>query len=214
MAPGVANRDIEPAVDAKLDIVDGVVSAAKIETEAEAADERARFLGDTVPVAITIGGEARRMRHIQRVAVEYRAARAVHRREHRVVVRLPVVVAIDEPQDASHARIGLQRAVAVDAHEELAREGGRKTGRVVDDRRRRKHLDLEALRRLDAGEDLGDRLGADGQRAASGQGGHIRRARDLLGEHSRRHDGEEQGGDREATGSRADTLCHHVRNSI
>ncbi len=84
------------------------------------------------------------MRDVQRLAVEDRAARAVHRREHGVVVGLAILVAVDESQDAPHAGVSLQRAVAIDADEELAGEGRRDARRVVDDRRRGEHLDLEA----------------------------------------------------------------------
>ena len=176
----VADGDVEPAVDAHLDAVDRVVGAAKVEAEAEPAHERARLLGDAVAVGVAVRGEVRRMRDVQRVAVEHRAARAVHRREHGVVVGLAVVVAVDEPQDAAHAGIGLQRAVAIDADEELAGEGRRDARRVVDDRRRGEHLDLEARRRLDAGENLVDGRGADRQRPARRHGRHVRRARRLL----------------------------------
>ncbi len=47
----VADGDVEPAVDADLDAVDGMVGAAKVEAEAQPADERARLLGDAVAVA-------------------------------------------------------------------------------------------------------------------------------------------------------------------
>ena len=206
----VADGDVEPAVHAHLDAVDGMVGAAKIEAEAQPTHERARLLGDAVAVGVPVRGEVRRVRDVQRLAVEDRAARAVHRREHGVVVGLPILVAVDEPQHAPHARISLQRAVAIDAHEELAGEGRGDARRVVDDRRRGEHLDLEARRRLDAGENLVNRRGGDRQRATWWHGRHVRRSRRLLLREHRGRGGRHQAKrDPRAISRRLHSLCHH-----
>ncbi len=131
--PVVTDGDIEPAVAAHLDAIDRVIGAAEIEAEAKPAHEHTRLVGNAVVVGVAVGSQIRGMRDIERVAVKHRPARAVHRREHGVLVGLAVVVAIHEPQDAAHAGIRLQRAVAIDADEELAGERRRDARRIVDD---------------------------------------------------------------------------------
>ena len=150
----VADRDVQPAVDPGFDAVGRVVGAAKVEAEPEPAHERPPIFGDAVAVRVPQRRHERRMRHVERLAVEHRAARAVERREDGVLVGLPVVVLVHQAQDAAHARIGLQRAVAIDADEDDAFEARGHAGGIVEDRRRREGRGLKTGRHLDIGQHL------------------------------------------------------------
>ena len=125
------------------------------------------------PFGVAQRRDERRVRHVQRLAVEHRAARAVERREHGVLVGLPVVVLVDEAQDAAHARIGLQRAVAIDADEDDAFEARRHAGRIVDDRRRRVGRGLKTGRRFDVRQHLRCRGGVHRHGPARRQRRHL-----------------------------------------
>ena len=197
--PVVANRNVQPAVDAKLDAVDGMIGAAKIEAETEPADERARLLGNAVAVGVAIGGQIRRVRDIQRVAIEHCTTRTVHRRKDGVVVCLAIVVTVDEAQDAPHARVRLQRAVPIDAHEELAGDRCSDARRIVDDGRCGEHLDLEAWWGLDAGENFLNSGRVDRQGPSRRHGRHISRTRGLLGERGDGRETDKAKGDLETT---------------
>ena len=130
----IADGDVDPAVDPHPDAVGGVVGAAELEVEADPLDQVLGAVGDAVAVVVVIGGEVGRVQDVERAGVVDEAARAVHPGEDVEPVGLAVAVGVEAAEDAAPAGLGVERAVLVDADEDLA---GRRRGQAGRDSGRR-----------------------------------------------------------------------------
>ena len=140
------------AVDPQPDAVGGVVGAAELEVEADPLDQRLGAIGHAVAVVVVVGGQVGRVEHVERAGVVDEAAGAVHLGEDVELVGLAVAVVVDAADDPAAAGPGVERAVLVDADEELAGRRRRQAGRVADVRRLGEQRHLEPGGHLDLAE--------------------------------------------------------------
>ena len=115
-----------------------MVGAAKLEVEADPLDQRLRAVGRAVAIVVVVGGEVGRVQDVERAGVLDQAARAVHPGEDVDPVGRAVAIVVDAADDAAAVGLGVERAVLVDADEDLARRRRGQAGGVVDFGRRRR----------------------------------------------------------------------------
>ena len=146
----VAAGDVEKAIDAHPHAVHGVVGPAKFQVEAQPLHDGLAAVGHAVAVVVEIRGDEGRMLDVKNIVLEPDAARAVHRRKGGELVGFPVAVRIGAADDAATVRLGVERAVLIDADVEIAVGRGGEAGRVADIGGRGEHRDLPTGRGLDA----------------------------------------------------------------
>ena len=146
----VADRGVDPAVDAEGQAVGRVVRRPELVVEGDAANHRPAVVRHAVAIGVAKPAHVRRVEHDQPVVHPDEPARAVDvGRERLHLVGRAVAVGVAEPEDPATAGIAAERAVAVAGDEERAvGRGGDEHGIVRlggrrEDRRRKARGRLE-----------------------------------------------------------------------
>ena len=141
--------DVKPAVYPQLDAVRRVVGGAIFETERDVFHQHHLAVTHAVAVIINERAEVRRMHAIDRVPIHHQPARRVHiLHKFLHLIRAPIAVRIPQAQDATAARLAIQRAIAIARNVERAVRRGGDKDRVVRLRRRGEKRGLKAFRHL------------------------------------------------------------------
>ena len=170
----VADRNIEPAIDAHAATVGGMVSAAGVfNPAAKAIDQENLFIGLAVAILVPEGSEERGVHQIEHAAHPVTAARRLHLGvlDHHVGLTGPLGVAGEE--DAAHPLDVAERTIFVGRNINIAVSGGR-DGRRVD------FGLLGGADEFTDGEAFGHRVGGSSEEQET-QGGAYHRMRGVEG---------------------------------
>jgi hypothetical protein len=115
--PVIADRDVQPSVDARAHSIHRVVGPAKPEIETEPFDKLFGTIRDAVAIVIMVGRQKWRMHHVKRVLVKPHTARTIHFREDIELVSATIAVAINATNHTTTIAFRIEGTVLVHADE-------------------------------------------------------------------------------------------------
>ena len=189
----IANRRVEPAIDAQFDSVRRVIRRTILEGPADAGDERLLFVRHAVAIVIDEHADVRRVQQIKAVLIPDEPARRIDVRDERFhFVRATIAVGVAHAQHAAELRLAIDRSVAIAGDVERAIGRGGDEHRIIHRGRGREDGGLKFIRHLHVLDQLLGLLRHDGGKRGEFLGGGLAILGGKLGGDGGRHCGERQ----------------------